>query len=380
MALPNPVTLLLALALGACAHGSDGLDRVAITDVALEDPWEKRNRQIFTFNMKADRYIVSPVTNVYRTVVPDAPRRAVSNGYNLLQEPGYLVNAIAQGKIKSAFRAADRIVVNGVLGLGVADHASDLGLTEQRHDFGQTMAVWGVPSGPFVMLPLLGPSTARDAVGFFLDFLIDPVEQFEGRIISREEQVAVFGIRIIDLRSGLRDQGEQLLAGAADPYATTRSAWLQLRRYQIFDGNLPDDEEADIPPPPEVPPDSSPGGPDGPAASRNAGPSLARGLDPEDQSRSACRTAHGRGSTRGCASVCGVQPMLRRHPPAGQAPIRILPQGEGVSACRTSLRPFDCDSVVTLLPGRLRHARPQSGFRGMATVGDGVAAVFLARA
>jgi phospholipid-binding lipoprotein MlaA len=258
-------TLLLSLALGACAHGGEKLDRVAITDVARQDPWEKTNRQIFSVSMKIDRYALSPVTNVYRTVVPDAPRRAVSNGYNLLQEPTHMVNAVAQGKVKSAFRAADRILVNGVLGLGVADHASDMGLTEQEHDFGQTLAVWGVPSGPFVMLPFLGPSTARDAVGFFVDFLIDPVEQFEGRIISNEEQFAALGIRILDIRSGLRDQGEQLLAGAADPYATTRSAWLQLRRYQIFDGNLPDaDDELDIPPPPGGP-DS--GADDAPAAS-----------------------------------------------------------------------------------------------------------------
>jgi phospholipid-binding lipoprotein MlaA len=269
-----PATLLLALALGACAHGGEELDRVAISEVARQDPWEKTNRQIFSVSLKIDRYALSPITNVYRTVVPDAPRRAVSNGYNLLQEPTYLVNAVAQGKVKSAFRAADRILVNGVLGLGVADHASDMGLAEQQHDFGQTMAVWGVPSGPFVMLPFLGPSTARDAVGFFVDFLIDPVEQVEGRIISNEEQFAALGIRILDTRSGLRDQGEQLLAGAADPYATTRSAWLQLRRYQIFDGNLPDtDDEVDIPPPPGGPSTETPdSGADDTAAPSDAGP------------------------------------------------------------------------------------------------------------
>jgi phospholipid-binding lipoprotein MlaA len=257
-----PASLLLALLLGACAHGGERLDRVAITEVAERDPWEKTNRQIFHVSMQIDRYALSPVTNVYRTVVPDAPRQAISNGYNNLQEPTYLANAVAQGKIKSAFRAADRLLVNGLLGLGVSDHASDMGLTSQEQDFGQTMAVWGVPSGPFVMLPFLGPSTARDATGFFVDFILDPVDLVQNRLFSAEERIITLGVRVLDIRSNLRDRGEQLLMGAADPYATTRSAWLQLRRYEIFDGNLPDsDEELDIPPPPGGPADSPAGDP-----------------------------------------------------------------------------------------------------------------------
>ncbi|WP_181160187.1 MlaA family lipoprotein [Sandaracinobacter neustonicus] len=246
--------LLLCLPLlGACAHSGEKLDKVAITDVAHRDPWEKTNRHVFELSMKLDRYALKPVTNVYRTVVPDAPRHGISNAYNLLQEPTNLGNAVAQGKVKSAFRAFDRILINSFLGLGVADHASDMGLVSQSHDFGQTMAVWGVPSGPFVMLPFLGPNTARDSVGFFVDFLFDPVDLVQNRLMSQQERLATLGVRVLDIRSSLRDQGEQLLAGAADPYATTRSAWLQLRRYQIFDGNLPDDEEDDIPPPPDDP-------------------------------------------------------------------------------------------------------------------------------
>ncbi len=247
------VSLSVLLLLGACAHGGDRLDRVAITDVAQRDPWEKTNRRIFDVSMKIDRYALKPVTNVYRTVIPDAPRRGISNGYNLLQEPTNMGNAIAQGKMKSAFRAFDRILINSFLGLGVADHASDMGLVEQPHDFGQTMAVWGVPSGPFVMLPFLGPNTARDSVGFVVDFLLDPFDPVTNRIISPQERLVNVAVQVLDTRSNLRDKGEQLLVGAADPYATTRSAWLQLRRYEIFDGNLPAEEEEDIPPPPADP-------------------------------------------------------------------------------------------------------------------------------
>lgn len=278
-------SLLLALLLGACAHGGERLDRVAITETAKRDPWEKTNRKIFHVSTQIDRYALSPITNVYRTVVPEAPRRAIRNGYDYLQEPQYLGNALAQGKVKSAFRALDRLLVNGVLGLGVADHATDMGLPVQEHDFGQTMAVWGVPSGPFVMLPFLGPSTARDGVGFFVDFLLDPVDIVEARVISGEEQLVKLGIRVLDVRSGLRDQGEQLLAGAADPYATTRAAWLQLRRYQIFDGNLPDEEEEDIPPPPGDPaaPELSEAAPSpspSPAADSATAPSTPAAADP----------------------------------------------------------------------------------------------------
>jgi phospholipid-binding lipoprotein MlaA len=259
-----PLLLTAGLLLGACAHGGERLDRVAITETAQRDPWEKTNRRIFHVSTQIDRYALSPVTNVYRTVIPAEPRRAISNGYDWIQEPINLGNGLAQGKVKSAFRAFDRLLINGFLGLGVADHASDMGLVEEEHDFGQTMAVWGVPSGPFVMLPFLGPSTARDAVGFVVDVVFDPFNPIQNRILSQEEQFVQFGVRILDVRSGLRDQGEQLLQGAADPYATTRAAWLQLRRYQIFDGNLPDaDDEVDIPPPPGGPVDE----PDDPSES-----------------------------------------------------------------------------------------------------------------
>ncbi|WP_199553676.1 MlaA family lipoprotein [Sandaracinobacteroides hominis] len=247
--------LLAALLLSACAHGGEKLDRVAITDTARADPWEKTNRKIYGVSMALDRAVLRPVTDVYRFAMPEAPRRGISNAYDLFQEPTYLANAVAQGKIKSAFRALDRIMINTVLGLGVADHATGMGLDVQKHDFGQTLAVWNVPSGPYVMLPFLGPSTARDSVGFFVDFILDPMDYVEGRVLAPDEQIVKLGIRLVDTRASLRDNGEQLLVGAADPYATVRSAWLQNRRYEIFDGNLPDetDDSEDLPPLPPLP-------------------------------------------------------------------------------------------------------------------------------
>ena len=239
---------LLALLLAACAASPQRFERVALTDRALQDPWETTNRRIYAVSQQVDRAVLMPVVNGYQFIVPEAARRGIGNLYGNLREPSYLVNAVAQGKISHGFRAFDRILVNGVLGLGVADHATGMGLYQQSHDFGQTLAVWGVPSGPFLMVPLLGPSTLRDAIGFGVDFLFDPVDQGKNRILSFDWRMAQLGVRVINIRIKIANQGEQMLVGSADPYATIRSAWLQNRRYELWDGNPPpvnDDDDDD---------------------------------------------------------------------------------------------------------------------------------------
>lgn len=247
--------MIAALGVAGCAGNPERLERVALSPAAMEDPWEATNRRIFTVSGRADDLLLRPTANVYRAVVPEAARRGVTNFYNTQNETRNFMNALLQGKVKSAFRAVDRVLVNGVLGLGLADHATDMGLETQRHDFGQTLAVWGVESGPYVVMPFFGPSTARDGVGFFVDFFADPLRFAERRLLSPEENLFELGLTIVDLRSGLINQGEQLLAGSADPYATTRSAWLQIRRYQLFDGNPPiaDDFDEALPPLPPLP-------------------------------------------------------------------------------------------------------------------------------
>lgn len=282
--MPRLPLLVLPLLLAACAHSGDRLARVAISPQAEADPWERTNRQVYAFSTRIDRAVLLPVTNAYRTAVPTAARRGISNGYNNLREPTYFANAMLQGKVKSAFRALDRILINGVLGLGVSDHATDMGLPAQKHDFGQTLAVWGVSSGPFIMLPFLGPSTVRDGLGFFVDFFGDPVNLLENRLLSQEEQFVELGIRILDIRSGLRDQGEQLLEGAADPYATIRSAWLQRRRFEIFDGQPPQADDLfddDVMPAPKPEPSASPAAGGEPAPEAASAPDPARPVRPD---------------------------------------------------------------------------------------------------
>lgn len=251
----RPLFLLALALLAGCAASPQRFERVALTDQAMHDPWENTNRRIYAMSNRVDHAVIMPVVNGYRFIVPEGARRGLHNMYENLGEPTNLANAMAQGKVKSGFRAMDRILINGVLGLGVSDHATEMGLETQDHDFGQTMAVWGVPSGPFVIMPFLGPATLRDAAGFGVDFLLDPVDYGKNRILDANWRAFQLGVRIINIRINIAEKGEQLLVGSADPYATVRSAWLQNRRYELWDGAPPaTDDEDDWEAPPAAPP------------------------------------------------------------------------------------------------------------------------------
>ena len=151
----------LALFSAACATTPGGVAE------AERDRYENVNRAIYKFNKGLDTAIIKPTTTIYRAAVPAAARRGASNALDNVDEPLSFINALLQGKVKSAFRAADRFLINSTLGVGgLADHATDMGLPKQEEDFGQTLAAWGIGSGPYIMLPLLGPSTLRDTVGF----------------------------------------------------------------------------------------------------------------------------------------------------------------------------------------------------------------------
>lgn len=234
-----------ALFLASCATSPERMEKIGLNEKAMNDPLEKTNRQLFALNKDLDRYVAKPVTRGYRRVIPTAAQRGVSGYYLNAKEMLNLPNALAQGKVKSAFVAADRLLINGILGLGLTDHASNLGVYTEPHDFGQTMAVWGMPSGPYLMLPFLGPSTLRDGIGRAVDFFLDPTSFILDTMISTEWHIAEMGVQLIDMRSRLMDTGEQVLTGAADEYATMRSAWLQLRRYELFDGMPPPEAEDD---------------------------------------------------------------------------------------------------------------------------------------
>ncbi|MBU6165979.1 MAG: VacJ family lipoprotein [Alphaproteobacteria bacterium] len=232
-----PFALLILLLAGCTTSGSTDLSR------AEADPWEKSNRRVFAFNKRLDRWVVKPLATGYRTVVPRPARTAVANAYGNYGEPANFVNAVLQGKIAQAFRTVDRFLLNSTLGVaGIFDVATDLGRPREPEDFGQTLARWGVKSGPYLVLPLFGPSTLRDGLMTPVDFFIDPADFTRNAALRPgwDVRIGMAAGRIINFRNTLIETGaDQLLADSLDDYALARSAFLQRRRLLLFDGNLP---------------------------------------------------------------------------------------------------------------------------------------------
>ena len=224
--------LTLAL-LSGCATTRPGEDRLA-----AQDPLEGFNRGVWAFNTAADTVLVRPTTTVYRTVTPRPARRGLSRLLANLSEPFSAVNNVLQGKPGRAGRNIERFLVNSTIGVGgLADHASEFGIEPAEEDFGQTLGAWGANGGPYLVLPLLGPSTMRDAVGSGVGMLANPY-----RVAIRESDVSnavkygETGAEIIIIRSDLMDSGaDAFLKTSLDPYAAARSAYLQRRRAQIRD-------------------------------------------------------------------------------------------------------------------------------------------------
>ncbi|WP_294393834.1 MlaA family lipoprotein [uncultured Sphingomonas sp.] len=223
----------LACLLTAGCATVPGQDRLA-----ERDPLEGFNRTMWGVNQAADKVVIKPVTSVYRTVAPRPVRQGVSNFFANLTEPWSLVNNLLQGKPKRAVTNLRRFVINTTIGVaGLFDRASKMGVQPAPEDLGQTLAKWGVNGGPYLVLPLLGPSTLRDGVGSGVAAFGDPVN-----VAVNQADVNVWykrGYRagqIVSARSDLTDSGaDAFLKSSLDPYAAARSAYLQRRRAQILD-------------------------------------------------------------------------------------------------------------------------------------------------
>lgn len=233
-----------ALLLASCASKPGGMR------IAQADPLEKFNRTMYGINKGADTVIIRPATQVYRAVTPAAAKRGLTNVFNNVDEPFSAINSLLQGKPGEFFHTMGRFLINTILGVGgLADHATDMGLEERPEDLGQTFAVWGIGSGPYVVLPFFGPSTLRDSAGIAGEFLgADPYRQFKGSIgLTTTQSYALTGIEVIDKRSYLIDTTDSLMATSLDEYATIRSAYLQFRQNQIYDGAPPEDDDIAAP-------------------------------------------------------------------------------------------------------------------------------------
>lgn len=236
------VAALLVSGLSACATGPTA---------SRNDPLEPMNREIYRINEDLDAGILRPVARLYVDYVPSPIRTAVSNVFSNFGDVYSVVNNALQGKPAAAAEDTMRVAMNSVLGLGgLIDIATPAGLPKHKEDFGQTLGVWGVSSGPYLVLPILGPSSVRDAVGTVVDAQIDPGTYIDPVSLRN----SVVGLRVVDARARLLGATSLLETAALDKYSFLRDSYLQRRNYLVHDGNPPvsQNEATDTPPPPEA--------------------------------------------------------------------------------------------------------------------------------
>jgi len=234
------------------------------------DPWERFNRSVFNFNEALDRAIAKPVAKGYVKVTPRVIRTGISNAYSNLDTVPTVINDLLQGKFRQAGHDSARFLMNSTLGLGgLFDPASAAGLDSNDEDLGQTLGKWGVKAGPYLMLPVLGPSSARDAFSRAADTYLEPVWYLE-------DDSTRYWIRfgdLLDQRASLLELDAQL-ERSYDRYAFIRNAWIQRREYQVKDGDV-DDQSMDLEEEFKDDPDSSPAPETDPAAEPKPAPAPA---------------------------------------------------------------------------------------------------------
>ena len=225
------VALAIAVLSAGCASGPNANPK---------DPLEPMNRSISRFNDSLDENVLKPVATSYQDVTPDLVQKGVRNVFNNLSDIWSTVNNGLQLKGRDTAESLMRSVVNTVFGIyGIFDVATEIGLQRHPEDFGQTLGVWGVPNGPYVVLPLFGPSTLRDTAGMPVDTSADFVRNLD-HIPTRNSAMT---LRVVDKRANLLNASNLLSEAAIDKYSFTRDAYLQYRRNQVFDGNPPDEED-----------------------------------------------------------------------------------------------------------------------------------------
>ena len=221
------VLLTSLLWLGACAS----------TDEV--DPYEKFNRSMFEVNRIGDKIIYKPLGKAYKAVIPSFARKGVNNFFDNLTTPRSALNNFLQGKPAHGFNELTRFVVNSTLGLGgLFDIAAGGGMERYDEDFSQTLAVWGLPEGPYLVIPIWGPRSVLSTVSIPVDFTTD-LQRYIGDTGVRDK---LYGLRLIDTRSRLLTT-EEILNKSQDPYIAYREAYLQNRQFNIYDGDPPVEDD-----------------------------------------------------------------------------------------------------------------------------------------
>ena len=223
---------LLLLALTGCASVSGTKDP--------RDPFEGYNRAVYKFNDSVDRAVLKPVAKGYDKVVPVMVKTGIRNFFSNLREVLTLVNDVLQGKGEEALTTTGRFLMNTTIGMGgIFDIATPVGMNKGQEDFGQTLGRWGVKSGPYFVIPFIGPSTVRDA-------LMRPVDsqfQYTSQLYDVELRNKLYALEVIDTRASLLGASNVLGEAALDPYIFVRDAYLQKRQRMVYDGNPPDEED-----------------------------------------------------------------------------------------------------------------------------------------
>ncbi len=232
----RPVVSALALILLA---GCAGTPAEEPADGAIADPWEPLNRPIYHFNTTFDSLTYKPIAKVYEFVIPSFVRQGVTNFSRNLRTPLVMINNGLQGKGGAAANDLGRFLLNSTVGLGgILDPATFEGLDRNDEDFGQTLASWGVPAGPYVQIPFLGPATLRGALMIPANLYVDPLIHLDNSSVRDK----LYGLRLIDVRQRLF-AAEELIKDSPDRYLTVRESFLQRRQYLIYDGNPPVEED-----------------------------------------------------------------------------------------------------------------------------------------
>jgi len=218
-------SLACVVALAGCATATDP-----------RDPIEPINRGIYKFNDAVDKAVVKPVAQGYKAVLPSPVRTGVTNFFSNIDDVLIALNDLLQFKLDKAASDVSRVVFNTTFGIGgLFDVATSFGLEKHNEDFGQTLGYWGVGDGPFLMLPILGPSNVRDTVGLVPYYKLDPVMNYHDVPVRN----SLGALRFVDHRARLLDAEKVLDEAALDPYTFLRDAYIQHRRSEVYDGNPP---------------------------------------------------------------------------------------------------------------------------------------------
>lgn len=202
------------------------------------DPWQPYNRAMFKFNTDFDNAFIKPAARAYQKVTPEPVNRGITNFFNNIADLPSAANNLLQFKLSRAGSDVSRVLVNTTAGvLGVFDVATNMGIPSYKEDFGQTLGYWGLPDGPYFVMPILGASSVRDTVGFAGDVILDPFISVD----KNQVYWGAVGVRVIDRRAGLLTATDIFDQAAIDAYSFVRDAYLQKRANQVRDGDPSDD-------------------------------------------------------------------------------------------------------------------------------------------